>query len=56
MLNLQHKKCKLRGYVSGQMPKNAIVICEGSLMEAVSLHILRTDISSSRAKTECLDF
>ena len=32
MLNLLHKKCKLGGYVRGQMPKNANVICEGSLM------------------------
>ena len=31
MLNLLHKKCKLGGYVRGQMPKNANVICEGSL-------------------------
>ena len=32
MLDLLHKKCKLGGYVRGQMPKNANVICEGSLM------------------------
>ena len=31
MLNLQHKKCKQGGYERGQMPKNANVICEGSL-------------------------
>ena len=31
MLYLLHKKCKLGGYVRGQMPKNANVICEGSL-------------------------
>ena len=37
MLDLLHKKCKLGvgwgwGYVRGQMPKNANVICEGSLI------------------------
>ena len=31
MLDLLHKKCKLGGYVRGQMPKNANIICEGSL-------------------------
>ena len=31
MPNLLHKKCKLGVYVRGQMPKNANVICEGSL-------------------------
>ena len=31
MLNLLHKKCKLGGYVGGQMPKNANIICEGFL-------------------------
>ena len=34
MLKLLHKKCKLRGYVRGQMPKNANVIYEGSLNES----------------------
>ena len=36
MRNLLHKKCKLGGYVRGQMPKNANVICEGSLMQIFS--------------------
>ena len=33
MLNLLHKKCKRGGtyVIRGQMPKNANVICEGSL-------------------------
>ena len=31
MINLLHKKCKLGGQVRGQRPKNAYVICEGSL-------------------------
>ena len=35
MLDLLHKKCKLGGYVRGQMPKNANVICEGSLKVVV---------------------
>ena len=34
MLNLLHKKCKLGGYVRGQMPKDANVICEGSLISS----------------------
>ena len=33
MVNLLHKKCKLGGYIHGQLPKNANVICEGSLIE-----------------------
>ena len=31
MLDLLHKKCKVGGYVCGQMPTNANVFCEGSL-------------------------
>jgi len=31
MLDLLHKKCKLK-YFRGQMPKNANVICESSLV------------------------
>ena len=35
ILDLLQKKCKLVGgeYVRGQMPKNANVICEGSLTQ-----------------------
>ena len=38
LLDLLHKKCKLGGYVHGQMPKNANVICEGSLLITVLEH------------------
>ena len=38
MLNLLHKNCKLGGYIRGQMPKDANVICEGSLSE---IHVIQ---------------
>ena len=46
MLNLLHKKCKLGGYVRGQMPKNANVICEGSLT-------LKFALQRKRELSEC---
>jgi hypothetical protein len=47
MLNLLHKKCKLGGYVRGQMPKNENVICEGSL-SAIWSFFLRLEISNNK--------
>ena len=42
MADLIQKKCKLGGYIRGQMTKNAKVICEGSLTDLQGVSFTRS--------------
>ena len=46
MLDLLHKKCKLGGYVRGQMPKNANVICDRRLPYITKEIVFSVDTSN----------
>ena len=52
MLDLQHKKCKLGGYVRGQIPKYANVICEGNQM---SFTVLLSKLYTTRFYQDFLE-
>ena len=50
ILNLPHKKCKQGGNVRGEMPKNANVICEGSLNTILRFEKVKAKIYRFSAK------